>query len=184
MSRLPFLTILGLTATLALPAPAAAGAWDRLLAPAGTCGAQTDRSASVRAQERAMRCMVDFARRAQGVKPRLARSARMMRSADRKAADILRCGAFSHTACGRPFTFHIRASGYGAGCYGAGENIAWGSGSRGTVRATMLGWLGSDVHRKNLLSARFRDHGVALRTGTLGGHRDAAVWVHQFGFRC
>src|SRR5829696_5091505 len=121
MLRLPFLALLALTTTLALAAPAAAaGPWDRLLAPAGTCGPQTDRSAGVRAQERAMRCMVTFARRAHGVKPVLARSSRMTHAADRKAADILRCGAFSHTACHRPFTYHIRASGYAAGCYGAG----------------------------------------------------------------
>jgi uncharacterized protein YkwD len=183
--RLPFLALLALAASLALAAPAsAAGSWDRLLAPAGTCGAQTDRSASVRAQERAMRCMANFARRAQGVTPLLAPSGRIMRSADRKAADILRCGAFSHTACGRPFTYHMRASGYGAGCYGAGENIAWGTRSLGTVRAIMRSWLASDGHRGNLLSQRFRDHGVALRTGTMGGHGNAAVWVHQLGFRC
>lgn len=185
MSRLPFLAVPTLLAALAFAAPAAAsGPWDRLLAPAGSCGAQTDRSASGGAQERAMRCMVNFARRAQGVKPLLDRSGRMMRSADRKAADILRCGAFSHTACGRPFTYQLRATGYAAGCYGAGENIAWGSGSLGTVRAIMRGWLGSDGHRQNLLDPRFRDHGVALRTGTLGGQAHAAVWVHQLGFRC
>ena len=171
--------------SLALAAPAAeARSWDRLLAPAGTCGVQADRSASVRAQERAMRCMLNFARRANGVRPMLARSGRMTRAADRKAADIVRCGAFSHTACDRPFTYHLRASGYAAGCYGAGENIAWGSGPLGTVRAIVRSWLHSDGHRHNLLSPRFRDHGVALRTGRMGRATDAAVWVHQLGFRC
>jgi uncharacterized protein YkwD len=185
MLRLPLLALLALMTALALAAPAAAaGSWDRLLAPAGTCGAQGDRSASARAQERAMRCMLNFARRAHGVKPVLARSGRMMRAADRKAADILRCGAFSHTACHRPFTYHLRTAGYAAGCYGAGENIAWGSGPLGTVRATVRSWLHSDGHRENLLNPRFHDHGVALRTGRMGNSAGAAVWVHELGFRC
>jgi uncharacterized protein YkwD len=179
------LSLLAIAACLALAAPAdAAGSWDRLLAPEGTCGAQADRSAAPRAQERAMRCMVNFARGADGQHALRVRAGRLMDAADRKAADILRCGDFSHTACGRAFTFHMRRTAYAAGCYGAGENIAWGSGPLGTVRAVMRGWLNSDGHRANLLEPRFRDHGVALRTGTMGGEAGAAVWVHQLGYRC
>ncbi len=107
-----------------------------------------------------------------------------MHAANRKAADILRCDAFSHTACGRPFTFHMRATGFASGCYGAGENIAWGSGRLGTVRSIMRSWLHSDGHRANVLDARFRKHGVALRTGSMSGHGGASVWVHQLGYRC
>src|SRR5688500_14118712 len=108
MRRLVLLSTLSVAALLALAAPASAdGPWDRLLAPQGSCGAQTDRGGSVRAQERAMRCLVNFARRAEGLAPLRKRGSRLSKAADRKAADILRCGEFSHTACGRPFTFHI-----------------------------------------------------------------------------
>lgn len=130
-----------------------------------------------------MRCMINLARREQGVPP-LERTGTLMRAADRKAGDILGCDDFSHTACGRPFAFHMQATGYAAGCYGAGENIAWGSGSQGSARAIMRSWLHSDGHRANLLNARFRDHGVGLRTGRMSGHGGAAVWVHQLGHRC
>jgi uncharacterized protein YkwD len=178
-------SLLAIVAFLALAAPAAAaGSWDRLLAPPGTCGAQTSRSATPRTQERAMRCMVNFARRANGQRALRLRAGRLMVAADRKAADILRCGDFSHTACGRAFTFHMQATAYATGCYGAGENIAWGSGPLGTVRAAVRGWLNSDGHRANLLNPRFRDHGVAVRTGTMSGTAGAAVWVHQLGYRC
>ena len=170
-------------ALLAAVAPAAAGGRDRLLAPAGRCAPQSDRAATVQAQERAMRCMVNFARRERGLRP-LARAGRLMESADRKAADLLRCDAFSHTACGRPFEFHMRATGYATGCYRVGENLAWGSSRLGTVRAIMRSWLHSDGHRANLLDARYGRHGVALRTGSLSGHGGAAVWVHQLGHRC
>jgi uncharacterized protein YkwD len=78
----------------------------------------------------------------------------------------------------------MRATAYATGCYGAGENIAWGSGPLGSVRAIMRSWLHSDGHRANLLAPRFRDHGVALRTGTMSGASRAAVWVHQLGYRC
>jgi uncharacterized protein YkwD len=179
------LSLLAIVAFLALAAPAgAAGSWDRLLAPERTCGAQTARAATPRAQERAMRCMINFARRAEGRRALHVRGGRLMDAADRKAADILRCGDFSHTACGRAFTFHMRATAYATGCYGAGENIAWGSGPLGSVRAIMRSWLHSDGHRANLLDPRFRDHGVALRTGTMSGASGAAVWVHQLGYRC
>ena len=49
-----------------------------------------------------MRCMINFARRAAGVSPLLGTDSRLMTSAERKAADIVRCQQFSHTACGRP----------------------------------------------------------------------------------
>jgi uncharacterized protein YkwD len=185
VSRRSLLATLAAVPLLALAAPAAAsGGWDRLLAPPGTCGAQEDRGATVRAQERAMRCLINFARRSEGTAPLRARGKRLAKAADRKAADILRCGEFSHTACGRPFTYHMQATAYAAGCYGAGENIAWGSGQLGTVRSIMRSWLASDGHRANLLNAEFRDHGVALRTGSLSGHDGAAVWVHQLGYHC
>ena len=131
-----------------------------------------------------MRCMVSFARRADGLSALRVGAGRLMESADRKAADILRCGEFSHTACGRDFAFHMKASAYATGCFGVGENIAWGSGSLGSVRSIMRSWLHSGGHRANLLDPRFRDHGVALRTGSMGGEAGAAVAVHHLGYRC
>jgi uncharacterized protein YkwD len=165
-------------------AATAAGPYDRLLAPAGKCEPQSNRSAPAADQNLAMRCMVNYARRAAGVAPLVGTHSSLMTSAQRKAQDILRCQEFSHTACGRPFTYHMAATGYATGCYGAGENIAWGSGSLGTVRSIMSSWLNSDGHRANILSARFRDHGVGLAVGTMNGTPNAAVWVDQFGYHC
>jgi uncharacterized protein YkwD len=176
---------LALVAALCVTGTAsAAGSYDRLLAPTTKCRPQTDRAASVDAQEAAMKCLVNYARQSAGVAPLLSSNAKLMTSSDRKAQDILRCRQFSHTACGRPFTYHMKAVGYAAGCYGAGENIAWGSGSYGRVRSIMSGWLNSTGHRANILNPRFREHGVALRTGTMSGYSGAAVWVSQFGYRC
>ena len=50
---------------------------------------------------------------------------------------FLRCQEFDHQACGRDTFYWTRRSGYASGCWGAGEKIAWGSGSLGSVRAIM-----------------------------------------------
>ncbi len=105
-------------------------------------------------------------------------------SAARKTADILFCQQFSHTACGRDFTFHIRAVGYPTGCWGAGENLALGSGSAGSVRSIMSGWLNSDGHRRNMLHTAFRDLGIGLRRGSYQGVPNVQVWVQHLGYRC
>jgi uncharacterized protein YkwD len=179
------LLLTGVVALAALfcAAPANA-AYENLLAPASQCAPQTDRAASAAQQTAAMRCMVNFARKAAGVSPLLATNTKLNTSAQRKADDILRCQQFSHTACGRPFAFHMQQARYATGCHGVAENIAWGSGSYGSVRSIMSGWLNSAGHRANILNARMREQGIGLVTGTMSGYRGAAVWVNHFGYRC
>jgi uncharacterized protein YkwD len=178
--RLPLFVLVLLTAgcVVAPGAPAAS-----LLAPPSACPGQRDAGAPVAVQERAMRCMHDYARRQVG-RTRLGRPASLGRSASRKSADILRCDEFSHTACGREFTYWIRRNGYGGRCFSAGENIAYGSGRYGTVRSIMRAWLGSPGHRQNILRRSFSDFGVGLRIGTLDENRGAHVWTAHFGDRC
>ena len=171
---------------LIVPAGAAARAGNlaRLIAPASACPHQTDASDPASLQMRAMRCMTDYARRHSGRAP-LRRSGALEGSAGHKATDILRCDSFSHTACGRDFTYWIRRSGYlRGGCWRAGENIAYGTGSFATVRSIFSAWIHSTGHRENILSGDFRDLGVGLRVGTLGGVPRAHVWVQHFGARC
>jgi uncharacterized protein YkwD len=170
-----------LTAISAVPAQAS---YDHLLAPTTTCTNQTDRSLPVATQMGAMRCMVNYARMTAGVSPLLAASGLLTMSADAKAGDLLRCGEFSHTACGRPVMYWLTRGGYTTGCWNAGENIAWGSGARGTVRETMRGLVNSTPHRNNILNPIFTEQGVAVRTGAFQGYADAAVWVQHFGRRC
>jgi uncharacterized protein YkwD len=171
------------TTSSAGAAPLAASGPSLLAAP-GQCPGQTDRSLPARTQMAAMRCMINHARRAAGVTPLLRPSGQLAKAARRKAADILGCRDFSHTACGHAMAARMRGAGYAKGCFRVGENIAWGSGSQGTVRAIMRGWLNSPPHRRNLLSPRFRQQGVGVRVGTLEGTRGAAVWTHQLGARC
>ena len=106
-------------------------------------------------------------------------------SAWHKSGDILRCDSFSHYACGREFSYWIRASGYMATpCWRVGENLAWGSGRYGTVASIFRAWLRSPEHRENLLDAEFTQVGIDLAVGSLEGASGAHIWTQQFGSQC
>ncbi len=163
----------------------AAGALDlsRLIAPASVCPNQDQLDSPVALQEQEMRCMTDFARHRAGLVG-LADSPLLDRSAEDKASDILRCGEFSHTACGRSFTYWMQRVGYiPARCWRVGENLAWGSGDLGTVGAIFRAWIHSPEHRANILG-RYTQIGVGLEVGRLEGHADAHVWTQHFGSHC
>jgi uncharacterized protein YkwD len=162
------------------PGNAAGG---RLIAPPTACPGQSALTAPVAAQEEAMRCMADFARARSGL-GELAESEELDRSAHDKAEDVVRCDSFSHFACGREFTYWLRAVGYiGEQCWHAGENLAWGTGEYGSVRAIFRAWMNSPTHRHNILGD-YSQVGLGLITGELEGHRSARVWAAHFGSRC
>lgn len=153
-----------------------------LVASPGACPGQNDLDAPAEAQEQAMICMTNFARTAAGLGT-LSEVEELDRSTLDKAADVLRCG-FSHFACGREFTFWIREAGYiGEACWHAGENLAWGAGELGSVRAIFRAWMASPTHRRNILGD-YSQIGIAQRTGNLEGTPGAQVWAAHFGSRC
>jgi uncharacterized protein YkwD len=183
--RRPAIVAVLLTVLLfALPGTAQALRVSRLIAPATACPHQGDRGDSVAVQERAMRCMANFARQRRGL-PKLKADRRLQRSAHHKARDIVRCDSFSHSACGRGFTYWMRRDGYLSGrCWRAGENIAWGGGSLGTVRSIFEAWMRSPGHRENILELGYDGLGVGLVVGALDGYSPAYVWAQHFGRRC
>lgn len=169
---------------LATTGSASAGHYDGLLAPTTKCGGQTATGLSPSDLERTMLCMHNFARAKAG-RSALRSDSRLRASSDAKSYDILRCGAFSHNACGRSTLFQVHRVGYTSGrCWGAGENISWGRGSYASVRSRMSGWLHSDGHRNNILSRKYRDLGLGLRKGTYHGNPGSHVWTAHFGYRC
>jgi uncharacterized protein YkwD len=108
-------------------------------------------------------------------------SAALMRSAQLKADAIARCGSFSHTPCGTPFTRTFQQGGYFRSRMRVGENLYWGTGGLGTPSSAIDGWLHSPPHRANLLG-RWRDAGVGVvHASSLFGHGDVWVFVLQFG---
>lgn len=129
---------------------------------------------------KSMICMVNYARQAKSLE-KYQPQRKLTWAAGRKTRDILRC-SFSHTACGRPFDFWIRKSGYlGTGGWATGENIAWGSGSLGRSRAIFIAWMKSPGHRAAILSDAFSDVGVGVIKGRFEGTRGARIWVLHFG---
>jgi uncharacterized protein YkwD len=153
------------------------------IAPPAACPGQNSLEAPALAQEQAMRCMTDFARRQVGLDG-LAEAEALDASAHEKTLDVLRCDSFSHFACGREFTYWMRETGYlAATCWRAGENLAWGTGAEGTVRAIFRAWMRSPAHRRNILGS-YSQIGVGVEVGTLDGRAKAHVWTQHFGSHC
>ena len=144
-----------------------------------SCPGQTDEGLSGQEEVRVMLCMTNYARSFNGLGP-LKPSGKLSRAAERKSNDILTCDQFSHEACGRPFTFWDQRFGYLKGCWKAGENIAWGTGSFATVRSIFTAWLESPEHHANILG-RYMEIGIAFQVGDLEGNEGAAVWTQDFG---
>jgi uncharacterized protein YkwD len=154
-----------------------------LVAPPASCPGQDDLGAPPEAQEQTMRCMVEFARRQAGL-GELTDSEALDLSAGEKAGDIFGCDSFSHFACGREFSYWIRETGYmSTPCWHVGENLAWGTGEYGTVRSIFQALMRSPDHRKNILGD-YRELGLSVKVGTLGGQAGTRVWTQHFGTQC
>jgi uncharacterized protein YkwD len=149
----------------------------------GGCPTGIGLDAPAAAQKSAMLCLVSEARQRYGL-PALTPSTTLDGSAIEKSRDLQRCNEFSHTACGREFSFWIHESGYmSAECWRVGENLAWGVDGQGTVAATFRAWMRSDTHRKNILGD-FEETGIDLRVGQLGGLTGVHLWTQHFGSHC
>ena len=167
-----------------LPAafPATDASVQRYLAPLSECSGQDAIGAAPAVQVHAMRCLVNWARARAGERL-LGDVGRLDRSARMRAAEIVRCGQFSHTPCGDSFLHVFVASGYLSGSGTVGENLAWGQAGVGSARVAMAEWLASPPHRANLFT-RWRDLGVALaKQNALFGAAQVSIWVAQFGRR-
>jgi uncharacterized protein YkwD len=181
--RIAVLTALVTLLVVSSGAPAEAMKLRRMMAPTAVCKKQNDANAPRWRQQRVMRCLTNYARRRAGL-PRLARARALNSSSTRKGQDIIRCDSFSHFACGRQFTFWLERVNYIQGCWQAGENLAWGTGSYATPRAIFAAWMRSPDHRANILGSQYSQIGVSLRVGSLDGSPNAHVWVQHFGDHC
>lgn len=166
-------------AICSLACSAASASAAGLIAPRAAC----PEASGTAAEEAAMLCFTNYARTGAGEAPLEADEA-LATSAREKSEDIISCDSFSHYACGREFTYWIRASGYlSSECWRAGENLAWGSGSYGTVRSIFRAWMLSPEHRANILG-EFTQVGIDRDVGTLEGNPGTDVWTQHFGSHC
>lgn len=178
LALLAFLTALAAVASTST----AFGARTSIVAPASSCP-QVRLDAAAQAQEEAMLCLTNYARDQVGLSA-LEAAPQLDESAADKGADVLACNSFSHTACGREFTYWMRATGYlSTECWRAGENLAWGANEYGTVASIFRAWLRSPTHRANILGD-YAQIGINLQVGPLNGRKNVHVWTQHFGLQC
>ena len=104
------------------------------------------------------------------------------------SSEMLADGYFAHESVnGAPFWKRLTAYSNSAhGSWSVGENLLWSSPEVGAVKALQL-WMASPEHRHNILTARWREIGIAAihsasASGTYGG-RAVTVITTDFGAR-
>ena len=105
------------------------------------------------------------------------------------SSEMLADGYFAHNSMGgAPFwkrlTTYVSSAPHGS--WSVGENLLWSSPEVDAVKALQL-WMASPEHRHNILSARWREIGIAAihtdsAPGTYGG-RPVTVITTDFGVR-
>ena len=100
--------------------------------------------------------------------------ARLEAAARSHSREMLVTNTFAHGAfAGRMARFDVRGA-------LAGENLAWGTGSRASARAIVQAWLASTEHRANLLRPSFTRIGIGSLSGAFQGSRAARVVTADF----
>jgi uncharacterized protein YkwD len=84
-------------------------------------------------------------------------------------SDVFAHGAFGARMVEFAVTGHV-----------AGENLAWGTGSRGSARGIVGAWLASPEHRANLLRPSFTRVGIGDLVGSFQGNAGAHVVTADF----
>jgi uncharacterized protein YkwD len=105
------------------------------------------------------------------------------------SSEMLAAGYFAHDSNdGSPFWKRLTAYSHSAphGSWSVGENLLWSSPEVDAAKALQL-WMASPEHRHNILTARWREIGIAAvhvdsAPGTFGG-RAVTVITTDFGVR-
>jgi len=137
-------------------------------------GARAGRASSA-TMRWALLCLINQ-RRARHGRGGFGPDARLMRAANRHAADMARRHYFGHVSPGGASPLRrVRSAGWRGD---VGEAIAWGCGARSSPRATIRAWLASPPHRAIVLG-----HGGAAGIGLkrARGCGGRGYWVLDVG---
>jgi uncharacterized protein YkwD len=100
--------------------------------------------------------------------------AHLERAARAHSREMLGNGVFAHGDFGsRMLQYDVTGS-------LAGENLAWGTGFRGSAQGIVIAWLNSPEHRANLLRPSFTRVGIGNLVGTFQGYGGAHVVTADF----
>jgi uncharacterized protein YkwD len=136
---------------------------------------------------KAIRCLVNAKRENAGLRP-LRQDKRLQRAAQKHTDEMDGSGCFAHECPGESALGNrlenVDYLGGGLSRWLAGENIAWGSGKRGSPKAIVDAWMNSPPHRANILNRSFRDLGVGFAVGSPhDGGDDGGLYTADFGLR-
>jgi uncharacterized protein YkwD len=133
-------------------------------------------------------CLMNAQRTARGL-GRLKAEPSLALVAGRFARQMVRDRFFDHTSPGgSTMLSRIKSTSYlrNAQRWTVGENLAWGTGTLATPRATVEAWMRSADHRANLLDRGFADVGIGIATGAPAALEDdetGGTYVTDFGRR-
>lgn len=136
----------------------------------------------------AVLCLMNAQRTARGLK-RLRAQPDLAEAAGRFARQMVRDRFFDHTSPGgSTMVSRIKATSYlrDAVRWTVGENLAWGTGTKATPRATVDAWMNSADHRANLLDRSFAEVGIGIAPGApaeLQADETGGTYVTDFGRR-
>jgi uncharacterized protein YkwD len=136
----------------------------------------------------AVLCLMNAQRTARGLK-RLRGQPDLTEAAGRFARQMVRDQFFDHTSPGgSTMVSRIKSTSYlrDALRWTVGENLAWGTGTKATPRATVDAWMHSADHRENLLDRSFADVGIGIAAGApaeLEADEVGGTYVTDFGRR-
>jgi uncharacterized protein YkwD len=138
-------------------------------------------------QATAVFCLINKERRSHGIRP-LKRQHEQTKAARKHNRLMIRKGCFSHQCPGESdLTGRLTKANYlPCNCsWGIAENIAYGSGRRGSPRNIVEAWMHSSEHRANILNSSFRHIGIAAGDGTPSSarSRNGATYTTDFGYR-
>jgi len=149
-------------------------------------GDKGPRKISNRGAARAIVCLVNKERRRRGL-GRLKFQDNLGRAARSHTKRMQQRNCFDHTCPGeRSLVGRYEKADYlPCRCsWGAGENIAWGGGRKGSPRRIVNAWMHSPSHRANILRGSFQHAGVGVRWGspTRPG-ANAGTYTLDFGYK-
>ncbi len=135
---------------------------------------------------RAAVCLINNRRTARGLS-RLRINNRLSKAAKWHTHDMVHRSYFGHVSRrGRDVVDRLYGARYLGGriSWAVGENLAWGSGNRGTPREIVRAWMNSPGHRQNMLDRRFREIGIGvIANGPVRTDLPAATYTTTFGVR-